>query len=229
MKRASLLLPLLLPLAMLGQQAGQQPPQQAAKKDKTSKHWKGIGLGVKAGLNFANVTNAGSINSSTRAGFHAGLFFEPSSRIIGSRTELIYSQHGFNYKAATADASVNLDYIELTQMMAINITSYVELMLGGYTAYLLHVKNDSGQISTGNAAADQLLSYYNRFDYGFGGGGEIHPVLGLLIGARYNLSFSNLFKQNTGGTAQGQPSYIPYSGSPNFKNNVVQLFVGYRF
>ena len=229
MKRVSLLLPLLLPLVMLGQQTGQQAGPQPAKKDKTSKHWKGIGLGVKAGLNFANVTNASSINGSTRAGFHAGLFFEPSSRIIGSRTELIYSQHGFNYKAATADGSVNLDYIEFTQMMAINITSYAELMLGGYTAYLLHVKNDSGQISTGNASADQMLSFYNRFDYGFGGGLEIHPVRGLLIGARYNLSFSNLFKQNAAGTDQGQPSYIPYSGSPNFKNNVVQLFVGYRF
>jgi hypothetical protein len=130
MKRVSLLLPLLLPLVMLGQQTGQQAGPQPAKKDKTSKHWKGIGLGVKAGLNFANVTNASSINGSTRAGYHAGLFFEPSSRIIGSRTELIYSQHGFNYKAATADGSVNLDYIEFTQMMAINITSYVELMLG---------------------------------------------------------------------------------------------------
>lgn len=192
-------------------------------------HWKGIGLGVLAGLNFANVTNAGSINSSSRAGFHGGLFFEPGSKIIGSRTELIYSRHGFNYEVATSSGSVNLDYIQLTQMMAINVTRYVELQFGGYTSYLLHVKTDSGQMSTGNAQVDQMLSFYNRFDYGFGGGLEIHPVLGVLIGARYSLSLNNLYKQNTTSTSQGQPSYIPSSGNLNFKNNVVQLYVGYRF
>ena len=233
MKKITLLLNLLLPLVMLGQQSGQQPAgqQQPVKKDKASKHWKGIGLGVKAGFNFANVTNASSINSSSRAGVNAGLFFDPSSKILGSRTELNYSRHGFNYVAATSTGSVNLDYIQLTQMMAIHITSYVELQLGGYTSYLLHVKSDSGQMSTGNAMADQVLNYYNRFDYGFGGGVEIHPVLGLLIGARYSLSFNNLFKQSTDVSTlgQGQPSYVPYSGSMNFKNNVVQLFVGYRF
>jgi hypothetical protein len=74
-----------------------------------------------------------------------------------------------------------------------------------------------------------MLSFYNRFDYGFGGGLEIHPVLGVLIGARYSLSLNNLYKQNTTATSQGQPSYVPSSGNLNFKNNVVQLYVGYRF
>ena len=229
MKKTPLLLLLLLPIVLFGQQAGQQPgaPQQADKKN-TSKHWKGIGIGVLAGLNFANVTNASAINSSTRAGFHAGIFFEPGSKIISSRTELIYSQHGFNYEAAMQNGSVNLDYIQLTQMMAINITSYVELQFGGYTSYLLKVKNDSSQMSTGNASVDQMMSFYNRFDYGYGGGVEIHPVRGLLVGARYSVSLSNLYKQNASATGQA-PSYYPSAGNINFKNNVVQIFVGYRF
>ena len=229
MKKTPLLLLLVLPIVMFGQQAGQQPgtPQQRDKKN-TSKHWKGIGIGVLGGLNFANVTNASAINSSTRAGFHGGIFFEPGSKIIGSRTELIYSRHGFNYEAAMKNGSVNLDYIQLTQMMAINITSYVELQFGGYTSYLLSVKSDSSQMSTGIASVDQMMSFYNRFDYGFGGGIEIHPVLGVLVGARYSLSLSNLYKQNTSGTGQLPPAY-PSAGNVNFKNNVVQIFVGYRF
>ena len=214
---------------MFGQEAGQQPgaPQQRDKKN-TSKHWKGIGIGVLGGLNFANVTNASSINASTRAGFHGGIFFEPGSRIISSRTELIYSRHGFNYAAAMQNGSVNLDYIQLTQMMAINITSYFEIQFGGYTSYLLSAKADSGQMSTGNASVDQMLSFYNRFDYGYGGGVEIHPVRGVLVGARYSVSLNNLYKQSTSGTGQ-VPSYYPSAGNINFKNNVVQIFVGYRF
>ena len=215
---------------MFGQDAGQPSgaPQQRDKKN-TSKHWKGIGIGVLGGLNFANVTNASSINASTRAGFHGGIFFEPGSRIISSRTELIYSRHGFNYAAAMQNGSVNLDYIQLTQMVAINITSYVELQLGGYTSYLLNVKTDSSQMSTGNASVDQMLSFYNRFDYGYGGGIEIHPVLGVLVGARYSVSLNNLYKQSASGTGQAPPSYYPSAGNINFKNNVVQIFVGYRF
>jgi hypothetical protein len=111
-----------------------------------------------------------------------------------------------------------------TQMIAINITKYFQIQLGGTTSYLLNVKTDSSRYSTGNASADKLLSYYNRFDYGFAGGIEIHPIAGLLVGARYCLSFANLYKQSsfTGTGSFTMPSV-------NFKNNVVQLSVGYRF
>jgi len=215
---------ILLPFTLLGQQPSQpgQPNQPTQKKEHHS-----IGIGIKAGLNFANVTNASAINSSARAGYHVGVFYSTDpKRILGSHTELLYSRHGFNYKNDSVNGSVNLDYLMFTQMMAINITKYFQVQLGGTTSYLLNAKADSGQYSTGNASADKLLSYYNRFDYGFAGGVEIHPIAGLLIGARYCLSFANLYKQSsfTGG---GQPSFAP--PNINFKNNVVQLSVGYRF
>jgi hypothetical protein len=212
----------LLPFTLLGQQPG-QPDQPAPPKVKKEHH--SIGIGIKAGLNFANVTNASSINSSTRAGYHIGAFFSTDpKRIIGSHTELLYSRHGFNYKNDSVNGSVNLDYLMFTQMIAINITKYFQIQLGGTTSYLLNVKSDSSRYSTGNASADKLLSYYNRFDYGFAGGIEIHPIAGLLIGVRYCLSFANLYKQSTftGGGSFTTPSV-------NFKNNVVQLSVGYRF
>jgi hypothetical protein len=78
--------------------------------------------------------------------------------------------------------------------------------IGGQTAYLLHVKIDSSnKMPYGNAQISSLLSYYNRFDYGFGGGVEIHPIAGLLIGGRYNISLSNLYKQAFTTMSNGQP------------------------
>jgi hypothetical protein len=70
------------------------------------------------------------------------------------------------------------------------------------------------------------MSFYNKFDYGATGGIEIHPILGLLIGARYNYFFGDLYK--TPGTASSfeKPSFIP---TVNVKNNLVQIFVGYSF
>src|ERR1700709_1325564 len=118
-----------------------QPTTESKKK---SEEHHSIGLGIKAGFNFANVTNASAINGSSRAGYHLGLFLAPSSKgILGSRTELLYSRHGYDYKTDTVNGDVNLDYIMLTQMMAIHITKYFELQFGGYTAYLLSAKSDT--------------------------------------------------------------------------------------
>jgi opacity protein-like surface antigen len=186
-------------------------------------------IGIKAGLNFANVTNASSINNSSQTGFHAGVSFSPSSKsILGSRTELLYSGQGYDYASGSTTGSVKLNYIVLAQLMAINITKYVQVQLGAQTGFLLGARADSSKQSTGNASADKILDYYNRFDYGLAGGVEIHPVKGLLFGARYTISLANLYKQpdmSTGTT----PSFIPSADNINLKNNVVQLFIGYKF
>jgi hypothetical protein len=191
-----------------------------------------LGLGIKAGLNFANVSDASSINSMNQTGFHVGAFLAPSSKsILCSRTELLYSRQGYNYSTGTNSGNVNLDYVLFAQMLAINITKYVQIQLGGHLAYMLNAKADSShQYNTGNAQANAILGYYNRLDYGYGVGVEVHPFMGILVGARYNVSLSKLYKQSFNYNPNNPPpSYIPNSNSVDLKNNVVQLFVGYRF
>jgi len=187
---------------------------------------KGIGLGLKAGLNFSNVTNASSINSSSQTGFHVGAFLAPASKaILGYRTELIYSRQGYNYATNSTSGSVNLDYILLPQMLVINITKFVQLQVGMQVAFLLNAKADSSGSSFSGNPYGKLLDYYNKFDYGAAGGIEVHPFKGLLIGARYNISFGDLYK-TPASNASVQPSFIP---DVNVKNNVLQIFTGYRF
>jgi opacity protein-like surface antigen len=228
MKRITGLLLLLAPFVLYSQ----QQQDMSNKKPEPEQH-KSIGIGIKAGFNFSNVTNASEVNGSSRTGYHFGLFLAPSSKsILSSRTELIYSRHGYNYADSnnSTSGSVNLDYIMLAQLMAINITKYVQIQIGAQTSYLLSAKADSSRPSTGNASADQAISYYNRIDYGYGAGVEIHPVAGFLIGARYNVSLANLYKQSFSFTpGSPPPSFIPNTSSINLKNNVVQLFLGYRF
>lgn len=182
-------------------------------------------IGIKGGLNFANITNASSINNSSRSGFHVGLFLAPPSKgVLGSRTEFIFSRQGYNYKTATNTGNVNLNYIMLPQFMAINITKYVQLQLGAQMAFLISAKVDSSASTAGNGnSSNALLDYYNRFDYGYGGGVELHPFKGLLVGARFNVSLGNLYEQPASGQ---QPSFIP---KVDVKNNVFQIFAGWRF
>lgn len=183
-------------------------------------------IGLKAGLNFANVTKASSINNSSRSGFHIGAFMAPPSKgLIGSRTELIFSRQGYNYKTGTGSGNVNLDYIMLPQYMSINITKYVSIQLGGQMAILLNAKADSSNNGGSSGAYSGIMNFYNKFDYGYGGGIEIYPVSGLLIGARVNISLGNLYNSNAYSTGT-QPSFIP---KVDVKNNLFQIFAGWKF
>ncbi|MDP4149623.1 MAG: porin family protein [Bacteroidota bacterium] len=180
-------------------------------------------LGIKAGINFANVTSASSINPGSQSGFVAGLFLAPQSRgIIGSRTELLFSRQGYSFKSGATTGNVKLDYLVIPQFMALNITKFVQVQFGVQLAFLLNAKADSSSAQGGAGQYPGALSYYNKFDYGFGAGVELHPVAGLVIGARYNISISKMYSSLETGQA-------PAFSSADAKNNIVQVFTGWIF
>ncbi|MBE7172065.1 MAG: PorT family protein [Williamsia sp.] len=201
--------------------------QDAAKSESSSK----AGLGIKFGANFANVTNASNINAANRTGFQAGAFISPGfsgKTIMGYRSEILFSRQGYDFKTNTKSGSVMLDYILLPQMTTVNITRFVQLQAGIQLAYLLNAKADSSSANGSKNPYAAVADYYNRFEYGFAGGVEIHPVKGLLLGARYNLGLSNVYKE-TSTTMPIYPAFIPPTKDLKSKNNVVQVFVGYKF
>ncbi len=179
-------------------------------------------LGLKAGLNFANITNANSINATSRTGFHAGIFFAGSSKsILSSRSELLFSRQGYNFENNSNTGTVNLDYILFPQLLAINITPLFQIQAGGQVAYLINAKLDS--TSTGSNSADQVIKLYNRLDFGLAGGVEVHPLKSVVVGARINVSLGRLYKEPEPGQ---QYSFIP---DIDAKNNLFQLFAGIKF
>lgn len=201
----------------------------APAQEKKPRH--SLGIGIKAGLNFTNVTGTSSISNSSETGYQVGLFLDPGSQsVLASRTELVFSHQGYNYATGQTTGKVFLDYIMLAQLMSINITRFFQIQIGTQFGYLINAKADSssGQ-STGIAEVDQALDYYNRFDFGFSAGLEVRPFMGFLVGARYNLSLTNLYKTPDYSSGQVPPSFIPSTSDVNFKNNLVQIYVGYRF
>ncbi len=185
-------------------------------------------FGIKAGLNFANITKASSISNSSRSGFNVALVLAPASKkIISSRTELSFSRQGYNYKSGTNTGNVNLDYVMMPQYMSINITKYISVLLGAQMAFLISAKADSSNNTGGSSNPyGKIMDYYNKFDYGYGGGVEVHPIKGLLIGARVNISLGNLYKDMATATPGTTPSFIP---KVDVKNNLFQVYAGWRF
>ncbi len=133
-------------------------------------------------MNYAKVSKASDINSSSKSGFHAGLFLAPASKkVLSSRTEILFSRQGYNYKSSTTSGEVNLDYIQMGQLMSINVTKYLSLMFGAQTAYLISASVDSsnGGTNGGSTYENNLMNLYNRVDFGYALGVEVHPVAGL--------------------------------------------------
>ena len=179
----------------------------------------GLGIGIKAGVNFSNVTKASEVLADNRAGYMIGGYISPKAKkTLGYRSELILSRQGYDFKTGTDTGNVDLDYLLLPQLITLNFSRYVQLHIGPQIAFLLNAKVDSSSGSGGNNGS--LLDYFNRFDYGLAAGGEIFPFKGMFVGARINVSFNNLTQ---GGT---RPNFIP---DVDAKNNVVQVYAGWRF
>ncbi|MBZ5857704.1 porin family protein [Flavihumibacter profundi] len=228
MKKIYSLLLILFPALVFSQQDSIANNTSKSKKEK--KEDRSLGLGIKAGLNFTNITSAAEINNTSETGFQVGIFLDPSSRkILGSRTELVYSSQAYNYSTGLTTGNVKLNYVMLSQLMAINITRFFQIQLGGQIAYLLNAQADNSKMTTGIASIDNALSYYNRIDAGFGFGLEVRPFKGILVGARYNISMTNLYKMPDTSMIQDNPNYVPSGSGLNFKNNLLQFYIGYRF
>jgi hypothetical protein len=118
---------------------------------------------------------------------------------------------------------VALDYISSADLVTVGITRYFQVQLGFQVAYLLNAKADSSSETAGLPDSyKKVLDFANRLDYGFAGGIEIHPAAGLLVGARINISLSKLYKDVAGSQDAS------FSGI-DLKNNLFQLFLGWRF
>lgn len=182
-------------------------------------------IGLKGGINFANITKVSSINNSSNTGYAFGLFIAPKPKgLFGFQSEIDFSRQGYNFDSNTNSGNVNLDYLLLPQLSTINITRFVQIQLGAQVAFLINAKSTESHTGSGNY--DKLINYYNRVDYGLAGGVEIHPFKGLLIGGRYNLSLGNMYKNLQSSAPGTVPSFIP---SVNVKNNVLNLYVGWHF
>ena len=222
---------LVLFLSVLGQNNDPSAPP-APKEKKPPK--KQIGIGLKGGVNFSNVTNASEVNANNTTGFMIGAYFAPPTKgIFGFRTEIIYSRQGYDYANGTSTGSVNLDYLLLPQLTTINISRFFEIDFGIQMAFLLNAKADSTKTSSSANPYGEMIDYYNKFQYGLAGGIQINPVRMLFIGARYGISLSNMYKDPStytgGGSGMPLPPFIPSTSSLNLKNNVLSIYAGLKF
>jgi hypothetical protein len=101
------------------------------------------------------------------------------------------------------------------------IGNRVQFQLGAQIGFLLNAKKTTASKDS------SITDIMNRLDYGFAGGLELYPMKSLIIGGRYNLGLGKLFKQDY---SSPNPYPLPFNPeTTNFKNGLLQVFVGWRF
>jgi hypothetical protein len=196
-------------------------------------HAQGVRLGVKGGANLSNLS--GDLTNEDRFenkfGFHGGLMLNVGlvgDGFLSLQPEVLYSQKGFKY----ADSQFNIggntlkyegdrtyNYIDVPVLVKINAGGFF-VEAGPQYSYLLKVKDDSKVSINGNTATQRSgtsdLSNVNRNEIGYAAGLGFQSDAGLLLGLRYNGSFTDF----------GKDGYQD-NDLRNARNSVFQLSLGY--
>jgi hypothetical protein len=139
----------------------------------------GVGVGIKAGANFANQA-VEDIDIKSATDFHVGAYVNINfSDKFGLTPEVLYSAYGSEWD----NVRVDFDYISLPVMLRFKPIPLLSLEAGPQFSFLTKATvEDIGDVK------DQLKS--NDFGLAFGAG--VHLPLGFNVGARYVLGFSDI-------------------------------------
>lgn len=186
-------------------------------------------LSVRAGLNIANanvmIDGEKLEGLESLPGFQFGLLGEIGSEMLALEIGALYSQKGYSFDESVpifqdVEGTVTINYLEIPINGKVKFGSEnakLHVAVGPYVGFALNGKTEI-ESALGNAEED--LSFgddedddFKPLDYGlnFGVGAEFSRIQ---IGATYGLGLANL---NTSD-----------DDDDSFKNNVIQIHVGYR-
>ncbi len=158
-----------------------------------------IKFGVKAGLNYANVTGS-ELKTNAITNYQAGLVAEINlTKGLAFQPELLYSTQGATYKTAAEDFKNELGYITIPIMLKINLSDSLMLELGPQAGFLLSEKEKFE------------VKKSNTFDFTANAGLGLKITENLFAQARYGLGLTEIKTDS------------------KIKNSVVQLSLGILF
>lgn len=159
-----------------------------------------IDLGVKAGANFANVSDVDDLSSKTgfQAGVFAGIKFSDK---IGIQADLLYSQQGAEFDAGEFD----LSYVNVPVVLKYYIVQGLNLQAGPQFGFIV---DDKISLDVFGDIADAEKADVS----GIVGAGYDFPF-GVRVDARYNFGFTDV-SEDVEGTN---------------KNSVFSVALGYSF
>ncbi|CAN5121740.1 porin family protein [soil metagenome] len=173
-----------------------------------------LALGIKGGLNFANL-NTSSLGAAydSRTGYHAGAFLLMKFAKFGLQPELIYSQQGTTVKFNAQNLDQNFSYINIPVMLKLYLIGGLNLQAGPQFGFLTKASSETYNPLTGAKTTEDVKDKLKGSDISIGLGAGWDLPFGLSIDARYNLGVSDNNNE---------------ASSSAIKNQVFQASVGYK-
>ena len=177
-----------------------------------------VALGIKGGLNFANVsTKSVGAAYNSRTGYHAGAFLLLKFAKFGLQPEVIYSQQGTTVRFNSQNFDSNFSYVNIPIIFKLYLVGGLNLQAGPQFGFLTKATGINGYNAiTGQPTTGDIKNYYKGSDISIGLGAGWDLPFGLNIDARYNLGVSD----NNNSSASGTSDAV--------KNQVFQLSAGFK-
>lgn len=162
-----------------------------------------VSLGLKGGLNFANVdaTTVGTAYNS-RTGYHAGAFVNVKLTKLAIVPELIYSVQGSDVSTATSTQSRELAYVNIPILLKLYLVGGLNLQAGPQFGFLASATEGGTDVKSLYKGSDTSVA--------LGAGLDISKFV---IDVRYNMGLSEINDS---------------ASSSATKNQVFQLSVGFK-
>jgi len=179
----------------------------------------GFQVGVKGGLNFANVTT--EISTDGKTGFHAGAFAMLKLGKVAIQPELLFSTQGYSFTAADPtgiigdiESDFNSSYINIPIIVKLYLVQGINLQVGPQLGFAS--KSEVETTIAGVTATEDIKDAIKGTDLSFAFGAGVDLPFGLNITARYNLGLSDIIDADD-----------TTGDSDSVKNQVFQVSVGY--
>ena len=165
----------------------------------------GLRLGLKGGLNFANL-DVDNLSTSNRTGYHVGAFATVKLTKIAIQPEIIFSSQGSNVDLGSGFGEVKqqFNYVNIPILLKLYLAAGLNLQLGPQFGFLTSAEFDENDIK------DELKN--SDISLALGAGWDL-PIAGLVVDARYNLGLNDVSDSAVFGDT---------------KNRVFQLSLGIR-
>jgi len=184
-------------------------------------------VGIKGGINFANMSVDGSNDENLKMGLMFGVFNKiPINESFAIQPELMYSSKGvkINYDDEAfieGESKFKLSYIDVPVKLVFNLSEDFEFQFGPYVGYLLSAgfENDGSIAGIDVNSEDEIdRDNFNPWEFGLTGGlgFDFDP---LVIGFSYNMGLSQVAKDD-------EPSELMLGEA---KNSVIQVYAGIKF
>lgn len=193
-----------------------------------------VKIGAKAGVNFAKLTDGDMYT-----GFHLGGLAEIYiNEKFSIQPELLYSAQGSESSSSASttafgvtmsgkgDSKLKLSYINIPIMAKYYVLEGLSIQAGPQVGFLVKAEMDyvgtttnpnfSDQLEIYTASSADVKSQLNPIDFGINFGAGYEFMSGMFIDARYNLGLTKVPKESS-------------AIENNYKNQVIQISLGYKF